>query len=143
VRRRRLEQVTAELAFERSGPERVYSSIVLLEEWLSVLRRRSTAGEETNDALLGQFAAHLCVLREMSISVTSRLEQGHSPIIEAALVKDLGTQFEQALPPSSSTQSRRCPTKRSRHRCPARWPISHRLLPRSRCAAEHAKSCVE
>lgn len=92
------EQVTAELAFERSGPERVYSSIVLLEEWLSVLRRRSAAGEEANGALLGLFAAHLCVLREMSISVTSRLEQGHSPVIEAALVKDLGTQFEQTLP---------------------------------------------
>jgi len=28
------EQVTAELAFERSGPERIYSSIVLLEPWL-------------------------------------------------------------------------------------------------------------
>jgi alkylation response protein AidB-like acyl-CoA dehydrogenase len=32
------EQVTAELAFERSGPERIYSSMVLLEAWLAFLR---------------------------------------------------------------------------------------------------------
>ena len=33
------EQVTAELAFERSGPERLYSSIVLLDCWIDWLRR--------------------------------------------------------------------------------------------------------
>ena len=32
------EQVTAELAFERSGPERIYSSMVLLDAWLDFLR---------------------------------------------------------------------------------------------------------
>lgn len=30
-------QVTAELAFERSGPERIYSSIVLLDTWIDWL----------------------------------------------------------------------------------------------------------
>ena len=36
-------QVTAELAFERSGPERIYSSMIVLDAWLSHLRnaRRS------------------------------------------------------------------------------------------------------
>lgn len=95
------EQVSAELAFERSGPERVYSSIVLLEEWLSMLRRRVGCGapaDSASIALLGRFAAHLCVLREMSIAVTHLLAQGQSPMVEAALVKDLGTEFEQALP---------------------------------------------
>src|SRR3546814_16933724 len=33
-------QVTAELAFERSGPERIYSSIVLLNRWIHTLRGR-------------------------------------------------------------------------------------------------------
>jgi alkylation response protein AidB-like acyl-CoA dehydrogenase len=91
------EQVTAELAFERSGPERLYSSIVLLDEWLAHLRRcgRNDAGHA---ALLGRFVTHLAVLREMSIAVTARLAAGDSPIVEAALVKDLGTGFEQALP---------------------------------------------
>ena len=32
------EQVTAELAFERSGPERLYSSIVLFDQWLDYVR---------------------------------------------------------------------------------------------------------
>lgn len=94
------EQVTAELAFERSGPERIYSSIVLLEEWAAWLRRQHQAGRagEASLTLLGRFMAHLAVLREMSISVTGKLAQGQSPVIEAALVKDLGTTFEQELP---------------------------------------------
>jgi alkylation response protein AidB-like acyl-CoA dehydrogenase len=95
------EQVNAELAFERSGPERLYSSIVLLEQWLDWLRRRAAAGaviDEASVALAGRFAAHLSVLRELSIAVTHRLALGESPVVEAALIKDLGTGFEQELP---------------------------------------------
>ncbi len=95
------EQVTAELGFERSGPERIYSSIVLLEEWLAMLRRRAVAGgvpDPESVALAGRFAAHLCVLREMTQSVVALLAQGRNPAVEAALVKDLGTEFEQSLP---------------------------------------------
>lgn len=95
------EQVTAELAFERSGPERVYSSIVLLEEWLATLRRRAREGGTIDCAsvtLAGWCATQLSVLREMSLGVTRRLVDGQSPMIEAALVKDLGTGFEQVLP---------------------------------------------
>lgn len=95
------EQVTAELSFERSGPERIYSSYVLLEQWLNALRSRQAAGSPPAAAdlrLLGRLAAHLAVLREMSVSITQMLSTGRSPAIEAALVKDLGTSFEQALP---------------------------------------------
>lgn len=95
------EQVTAELAFERSGPERLYSSIVLLEEWLAHLRRCSQAKSQLGTAsvaLLGRFVSHLAVLREMSLSITEKLSRGESPVIEAALVKDLGTELEQAMP---------------------------------------------
>ena len=95
------EQVIAELAFERSGPERLYSSIVLLEEWLIHLRRRAQAKAQLGTAsiaLLGRFVSHLAVLREMSLSITEKLSRGESPAIEAALVKDLGTELEQAMP---------------------------------------------
>jgi hypothetical protein len=34
----------------------------------------------------------------MSISVTAKLARGESPVIEAALVKDLGTSLEQLMP---------------------------------------------
>ena len=90
-------QVTAELAFERSGPERIYGSIVLFDAWVDYLRSlpRATDGELV---LAGRLLAHLAPLREMSLALTARLAAGDSPVIEAALVKDLGTEFEQALP---------------------------------------------
>ena len=34
----------------------------------------------------------------MSLSVTGRLAAGESPLIEAAVLKDLGTAFEQEIP---------------------------------------------
>jgi alkylation response protein AidB-like acyl-CoA dehydrogenase len=89
------EQVTAELAFERSGPERLYSSIVLLEHWIDVLRLR---GARSHAETIGRFATELAALRQLSISVTARLADGESPAVEAALVKDLGTTFEQDIP---------------------------------------------
>lgn len=89
-------QVNAELAFERSGPERIYSSIVLLELWVRVLRERQDGADHA--ATIGRLASHLATLRNMSITVTARLAKGESPVVEAALIKDLGTEFEQAIP---------------------------------------------
>lgn len=90
------EQVTAELAFERSGPERIYSSLVLLDEWISFLRAGNSSAPTT--ALLGKLVSQLAVYRAMTQSVTRKLAEGGSPAVEAALVKDLGTEFEQMLP---------------------------------------------
>ncbi len=89
-------QVNAELAFERSGPERVLSSIVLLEYWITCLRRGSQAA--THAATIGRFATHLAALRNMSIAVTAKLAKEESPVVEAALIKDIGTEFEQTIP---------------------------------------------
>jgi len=90
-------QVTAELAFERSGPERVYSSIVLLDAWISHLKE---VGREDSATLrlVGELLARIATLRAMSIACTARLAAGESPVVEASLVKDLGTTFEQQLP---------------------------------------------
>lgn len=90
-------QVTAELAFERSGPERIYSSIILLDAWISHLRTTG-APSEASLRLAGNFTARLTTLRAMSIACTAQLAAGHSPVVEASLVKDLGTSFEQELP---------------------------------------------
>ncbi|MFZ3123998.1 MAG: acyl-CoA dehydrogenase family protein [Acidovorax sp.] len=91
------EQVTAELAFERSGPERLFSSIVLFDEWLAYVR---TPAGRTPQALrlAGRVFTQLAPLRAMSVAVQEKLTQGHSPIVEAALVKDLGTGVEQLIP---------------------------------------------
>jgi alkylation response protein AidB-like acyl-CoA dehydrogenase len=91
------EQVTAELAFERSGPERLYSSIVLFDEWLAFVR--TEAGHTAAAVrLAGRIFAQLAPLRAMSIAVTEKLAAGQTPVVEAALVKDLGTGVEQLIP---------------------------------------------
>lgn len=90
-------QVTAELAFERSGPERLYSSVVLLDTWFGLLRE-SAAHAASSRAAAGRIVARQAVLREMSIAVTAKLARHESPIVEAALVKDLGTELEQWIP---------------------------------------------
>jgi len=95
------EQVTAELAFERSGPERIYSSVVLLEEWLLALKAAQRAGQDVSRSercALGALISELATLRELSLSLTGRLAAGESPATEAVLVKDLGTSFEQSVP---------------------------------------------
>ncbi|WP_419897313.1 acyl-CoA dehydrogenase family protein [Roseomonas sp. USHLN139] len=89
-------QVNAELAFERSGPERIFSSAVLLDCWANHLRERGA--DAATERLLGRLLAELATLRALSVAVTARLVAGDSPIVEAALVKDLGTGFEQAIP---------------------------------------------
>jgi len=89
-------QVMAELAFERSGPERFLSSYQLLEEAIRVLGRSALKQEAMTT--IGRFVARLMVLRQMSISVASQLQDGKLPVNEASVVKDLGTSFEQELP---------------------------------------------
>jgi alkylation response protein AidB-like acyl-CoA dehydrogenase len=90
-------QVTAELAYERSGPERLYSSIVLFDTWLEHLR--GTRGHDAATlALAGRIAGSLATLRSMSVAVTAKVAAGASPMVEAALVKDLGTELEQLIP---------------------------------------------
>lgn len=90
-------QVTAELAFERSGPERIYSSVILLDAWV---RHLDAVGRKDSATLrlLGSLTARQAVLREMSLAVTARLVAGESPVVEASLMKDLGTSLEQDVP---------------------------------------------
>lgn len=90
------QQVTAELAFERSGPERLYSSIVLFDEWLAHLRTHGAGDPDA--ALAGRVVANLAALRSMCVGVAARLVAGGNPMTEASLVKDLGTELEQFIP---------------------------------------------
>ena len=88
-------QVIAELAIERSGPERFLSSIQALIQLI-----RFVAEDPTDEgaALIGRLVAQLATLRKMSLSVAGQLRAGRDPVLEAAVVKDLGTGFEQSLP---------------------------------------------
>lgn len=87
-------QVTAELSFERSGPERILSTAPMLTA-LARLLADQTELDSHATAALGDLLARLISLRQLSISVARALADGESPINEAALVKDLGTRFEQ------------------------------------------------
>ncbi|MFL9900558.1 acyl-CoA dehydrogenase family protein [Paraburkholderia fungorum] len=93
-------QVTAELAFERSGPERIYSSIVVLNEWAAWLRSsgQTRAANPFVEVAAGRLIATLATLRAMAISIVAKLAAGESPATVAALTKDLGTEFEQLVP---------------------------------------------
>ena len=86
-------QATSELAFERSGPDRYLSSHPLLEAAVAELR-----GDASAAPALGRQAARLWTLRAMSTAVAGMLQDGEDPVRQAALVKDLGNTFEQALP---------------------------------------------
>ena len=88
-------QVSTELAFERSGPERYLSSIQLLIE---TIREAGKEPGERAAVLLGRLTAHLNTLRQMSLSVAAMLQAGKSPNLEASVVKDIGTTFEQEIP---------------------------------------------
>ena len=86
-------QVTAELAFERSGPERILSTFPLLRELVATVNPR----DRQVNAALGRLVAQLATLRELSLRVAASLERGEAPDVAAALIKDLGTRFENEL----------------------------------------------
>jgi len=88
-------QVMSELAYERSGPERFLSAFRVLAEFGKSLQNDAT---ESQARLYGQLVSHLVVLRRMSISIASLLENGLMPDTEAALIKDLGNSYERLVP---------------------------------------------
>ena len=102
-------QVTAELAFERAGPERFLSIIGLLRSFLAAEAAeaadaaRAGAGASAVSGgppgaaqeEIGDLVARLVVLRELSMAVAAAIDDGATPAAQAALVKAQGTEFEQ------------------------------------------------
>jgi alkylation response protein AidB-like acyl-CoA dehydrogenase len=80
-------QNTSELAFERAGPERWLSTYLLVEE---AVRSGVVDGE-----VLGDLLARWWGIRTLSLSVARAIDAGEAPAAESALVKELGTRFEQ------------------------------------------------
>jgi hypothetical protein len=89
------QQVTGELALERSGPERFLSSFTLLVE---LTRALGPEPSERGRMAIGRLVAHIYTLRRLSRSVAGMLQAGANPAQQAALVKDLGTTMEQEIP---------------------------------------------
>ena len=87
-------QVTAELSFERSGPERVLSTATVILTAIRALAQQPSPDAATT-AAVGDLVARMVSLRQLSVSVARALAAGESAMGQAALVKDLGTRFEQ------------------------------------------------
>ena len=87
-------QVTAELSFERSGPERILSTAPLI---MAVVRALTDSGgtDDTTVGIVGDLVGRLISLRQLSVWVARALSENKDAANQAALVKDLGTRFEQ------------------------------------------------
>ena len=88
-------QATAELAYERSGPERFLETYYVLT---ALVKAAGSAPDIRATEGIGRLVAQLHTLRRMSVSVAGMLEAGKEPVLEASIVKDSGTVWEQTLP---------------------------------------------
>ena len=88
-------QASKELAYERSGSERFLEIFSVLQELANYVHKNPKVHLQE---ALGRLVADLYSLRQMSLSVAMMLERGKTPMVEAALVKDVATLWQQALP---------------------------------------------
>ncbi len=85
-------QNTDELALERGGVDRWMSAMPLLELWA---KQEQTTTSASAAADLGGILARCWALRGMSLAIARMVDDGRSPVTEAALVKEMATRFEQ------------------------------------------------
>ncbi|WP_275572479.1 acyl-CoA dehydrogenase family protein [Mycolicibacterium vanbaalenii] len=83
-------QVTSELSFERSGPERLLSTFPLLAATAESMAQHRIS----YDAALGRMVARVAGLHQMSTAVAGALERDEPADVPAAVVKLLGTSTE-------------------------------------------------
>lgn len=86
-------QVTGELAYERSGPDRYLSTMTVLRSFVADAVDDPPTPEQA--MAIGRLTAWFWTIRQMSLAVARSLDRGEAPAVEASLVKDLGTTFEQ------------------------------------------------
>jgi alkylation response protein AidB-like acyl-CoA dehydrogenase len=84
------QQVTSELSFERSGPERFLSTFVLLDACAEAMGSQQIS----RSADLGRLVARVAGLHQMSSAVAGALERHEPADTAAAVVKVLGTATE-------------------------------------------------
>ena len=88
-------QNTSELAYERGGPDRWLSTYGVVEEFLRE-HDGTPLGVEARE-MLGWATARWWTLRNLSLSVARMIDDGAAPSVESALVKEMGTRFEQDI----------------------------------------------
>ena len=88
-------QLGAELAHERSAPDRWTFALHLLRHLVDKIGRQPDRGQAQS---IGRLVSHLWTLQNMSASIAGMLDRGLNPGVEASIVKDLGTHYEQEIP---------------------------------------------
>src|SRR5699024_4290972 len=83
-------QVIGQLSFERGGAERYLSSYVLFAEFV----RRAQRATLDQSTTVGSLSQRLAVLRRLAFETATSLDQGKTPVAQAAALKLLGNQFE-------------------------------------------------
>lgn len=89
-------QVTSQLSLERGGIERVLSTYPLFAATIELQRERGSF-DRTEAALTGEMLARLAALRAMAVHVALDIDAGGSPVVSAAVLKDLGTSYEKEV----------------------------------------------
>lgn len=87
--------VTGELAFERSTPDRFLTDFQLFRGLVDEVGTDPDRGQAVQ---IGAMVTELTSLRRMSMSLAGMLARGEQPVVQAAMVKDLGTAFERSVP---------------------------------------------
>ncbi|MHB8693837.1 MAG: acyl-CoA dehydrogenase family protein [Solirubrobacteraceae bacterium] len=90
-------QIVEQLDYERSGPERFLSTMPLLDALVEQLHRH---GADSWLIPLGDLTARLAGLRAMALGVAEAIDQrppARRSGARAALVKDMGAEFEQDI----------------------------------------------
>jgi acyl-CoA dehydrogenase len=91
-------QASGELAHERSSPERWLNAYGVLAGLID----HAGAAPDTNAAEnVGRLVTHVWTLHQMSFAIAGRLArkiEGITREVAAALMKDLGSQFDQDIP---------------------------------------------
>lgn len=87
--------VTQELAFERSGPDRILSTFAVLSSLAQAAQARPDPHIVSE---LGRLVARLVSIRKLSLSISERLAGGEPIGADATIMKELGTTLEQQIP---------------------------------------------
>jgi len=87
-------QNVAELVYERGGPERWLSPYLLVER---LLREHGDALPDAFAPIVADATAAWWTMRRLSLQIARKIDRGEAPAHESALVKDIGTRFEQKL----------------------------------------------
>jgi hypothetical protein len=105
-------QVMAELGFERSGPERFMSTFPLMD--LLCHHSRNCSSCVGYDGV-GYLVSRAWSLRALSRNVAVALQEDRDCTVDAAIVKDLGSRFEQDIAYAARDLASQCSEFRGSH----------------------------